>query len=444
MPIWDKGTAADSVVMDFTAGRDRLLDTRIAVWDTVNSMAHAVMLHEAGLLRTKELRVILEALHIVYIDAVAGRLVIAPDSEDIHSHIESLLIQMTGETGMKIHAGRSRNDQVLTDIYLYLRDEASLIAEGVHRLIGSMVSLSDRYRDVMMPGYTHLQPAMPSSFGLWFGSWAESMCDDIQLIGYASSMVRANPSGTAAGYGTTLPLRREITTDILGFDRLVINPLYAQLRRGKAEKLFADAIASVAFTLSRLAGDICLFMSKEFSFITLRDEFTTGSSIMPQKKNPDVFEIIRGRANVLRAVPNTLSMLVTNLSTGYNRDFQVIKEVLFPAIEEVKSLIDMTSYMLPSVVINEKISDNPIYNPIYSAEAANRLVVKGVPFRDAYRIVAKQLDENLFEMTSPADYTHTGSIGNTCTGLIAARAGKLMEPVSRVTHDKLVETIMKI
>jgi argininosuccinate lyase len=270
------------------------------------------------------------------------------------------------------------------------------------------------------------------------------MCDDIQLIGYASSMVRANPSGTAAGYGTTLPLRREITTDILGFDRMVINPLYAQLRRGKAEKLFADAIASVAFTLSRLAGDICLFMSKEFSFITLRDEFTTGSSIMPQKKNPDVFEIIRGRANVLRAVPNTLSMLVTNLSTGYNRDFQVIKEVLFPAIEEVKSLIDMTSYMLPSVVINEKISDNPIYNPIYSAEAANRLVVKGVPFRDAYRIVAKQLDENLFEMTSPADYTHTGSIGNTCTGLIAARAGKLMEPVSRVTHDKLVETIMKI
>ncbi len=444
MPIWDKGTAADSMVMDFTAGRDRLLDTRIAVWDTVNSMAHAVMLHEAGLLSAKELKVILDALHIIYIDATAGRLVITPDSEDIHSHIESLLIQMTGDTGMKIHAGRSRNDQVLTDIYLYLRDEAALIAADVHRLLGFMVSLSDRYSNVMMPGYTHMQPAMPSSFGLWFGAWAESLCDDLQLIGYASSMLGANPSGTAAGYGTTLPLRREVTTELLGFDRLVINSLYAQVRRGKAEKLFADAIASVAFTLSRLAGDICLFMSKEFSFVTLRDEFTTGSSIMPQKKNPDVFEIIRGRANVLRAVPNTLSMLVTNLPTGYNRDYQVIKEVLFPAIEEVKSLIAMTSWMLPSVVINVKIADDPKYNPIYSAEAANRLVVKGVPFRDAYRMVAAQLHGGLFQKTTPADYTHTGSIGNTSTGLIATRAGKLMTMVSRVPHDQLVGRIMKI
>ena len=444
MPIWDKGVAADSGVMGFTAGRDRLLDSRIAVWDIVNSMAHASMLREAGLLSASEHRVILEALHTVYVDAQAGKLVIGPDSEDIHSYIESLLILMTGDTGMKIHAGRSRNDQVLTDIYLYLREEASSIGSEVHRLLVSLVSLSERYHDVMMPGYTHLQPAMPSSFGMWFGAWAESLCDDLQLIGNASSMVGANPSGSAAGYGTALPIKREVTTELLSFDRLVINPLYAQLRRGKAEKLFADAIASVAFTLSRLAGDICLFMSKEFSFITLSDEFTTGSSIMPQKKNPDVFEIIRGRANVLRAVPNTLSMLVTNLAPGYNRDFQVIKEVLFPAIEEVRSLLSMTSYMLPSITINRSILNDPKYNSIYSAEAANRLVVKGVPFREAYRMVGAQVGKGLFEKTVPGDYSHTGSIGNLCNGMIVERAGKLMELVSSPPHRQLVDRMMKI
>jgi argininosuccinate lyase len=443
MRMWDKGVASDVTVLGFTAGRDRELDEMIAVWDIVNSMAHAVMLNRSGLLSEGEKSVILEALHTLYVDAADGKLVIAAEAEDIHSHIESALGLMTGNTGMKIHAGRSRNDQVLTDIYLYLREEASAIGGEVYRLLNTLVALSDRYSGVMLPGYTHMQPAMPSSFGLWFGSWAESLCDDIQMIGYATSMVNANPSGTAAGYGTTLPLKREVTTELLHFDRLIINPAYAQLRRGKAEKVFADAIASVAFTLARLAGDICLFMTKEFSFVGFGDEYTTGSSIMPQKKNPDVFEIIRARANVLRAVPNTLSMMVTNLPSGYNRDFQIIKEVLFPAVKEIRSLIAMTTYMLPGIKIKEGILDNPMYNPVFSAEAANRLVTSGVPFREAYRTVASQVEGTQFMKTQPSDYTHTGSIGNTCTGEITSRAGQLMQQVVSQSHSEIVAEIMK-
>jgi len=442
MRIWDKGVAADSNVIEFTSGKDRSLDERIAVWDIVNSMAHTVMLFKSGLLTERDKTILLDALHSLYTDSVKGKLKISADSEDIHSFIETSLGLMAGETGMKIHAGRSRNDQVLTDIYLWLRDEIGTISKEVNDLLISLVTLSDKYHDAMMPGYTHLQPAMPSSFGLWFASFAESLCDDIEALAYASSVVNANPLGTAAGYGTTLPIKREVTSELLQFERLIINPVYAQLRRGKAEKAFADAVGSVAFTLSRMAGDICLLMSKEFSFISFSDELTTGSSIMPQKKNPDVFEIVRARSNVLRAVPNTLTLLVTNLPSGYNRDYQVIKEVLFPMVEEIKSLLSITKYMLHGIKIKEDILDDPKYNSIFSAEAANRMVKQGIPFREAYRTVASGIEGTVFDKTKPEDYTHVGSIGNTCTSEIVARAEILMKRVVSPSHKRLVSNII--
>ena len=442
MRIWDKGVAADSNVIEFTSGKDRGLDERIAVWDIVNSMAHTVMLYKSGLLTLRDKTILVDALHSLYIDSVKGKLKISEDSEDIHSFIEASLALMAGETGMKIHAGRSRNDQVMTDIYLYLRDEISSISTEVNALLLSLVALSEKHHDVMMPGYTHMQPAMPSSFGLWFASFAESLCDDIEALGYASSVVNANPLGTAAGYGTTLPIQREITTELLQFERLIINPAYTQLRRGRAEKAFADAVGSVAFTLSRLAGDICLFMTKEFSFVSFSDELTTGSSIMPQKKNPDVFEMVRARGNVLRSVPNTLALMVTNLPSGYNRDFQVIKEVLFPVIEEIKSLLVITRYMLHGIKIREDILDDRKYNVIFSAEAANRMVMKGVPFREAYRTVASGIEGTTFDKTKPEDYSHVGSIGNTCTADIVSRAEILMKRVTSPSHKKLVTSIL--
>jgi len=442
MRIWDKGVAADSNVIEFTSGKDRGLDERIAVWDIVNSMAHTVMLFKSGLLTERDRTILLDALHSLYIDSVKGKLKISAESEDIHSFIESSLELMAGETGMKIHAGRSRNDQVLCDIYLYLRDEIYSIAKEVNGLLISLIALSEKYHNVMMPGYTHMQPAMPSSFGLWFGSFAESLCDDIEALAYASSVVNVNPLGTAAGYGTTLPIKREVTTELLQFDRLIINPAYTQLRRGRAEKAFADAAGSVAFTLSRLAGDICLFMTKEFSFISFSDDLTTGSSIMPQKKNPDVFEIVRARGNVLRSVPNTLSLLVTNLPSGYNRDYQIIKEVLFPVVGEIKSLLSITKYMLHGIKIREGILDEKKYNSIFSAEAANRMVMRGIPFREAYRTVASGIEGTLFDKTTPDDYTHVGSIGNTCTSEIVSRAEALMKRVVSPSHKKLVANII--
>lgn len=443
MRIWDKGVAADSNVIEFTSGKDRGLDERIAVWDIVNSMAHTVMLYKSGLLTLRDKTILVDALHSLYIDSVKGKLKISEDSEDIHSFIEASLALMAGDTGMKIHAGRSRNDQVMTDIYLYLRDEINSISTEVNALLLSLVALSEKHHDVMMPGYTHMQPAMPSSFGLWFASFAESLCDDIEALGYASSVVNANPLGTAAGYGTTLPIQREVTTELLQFERLIINPAYAQLRRGRAEKAFADAVGSVAFTLSRLAGDICLFMTKEFSFVSFSDEFTTGSSIMPHKKNPDVFEMVRARGNVLRSVPNTLSLMVTNLPSGYNRDFQVIKEVIFPVAEEIKSLLVITRYMLHGIKIREDILDESKYNVIFSAEAANRMVMKGIPFREAYRTVASGIEGTTFDKTKPEDYSHVGSMGNTCTGEIVSRAEILMKRVTSPSHKKLVASILK-
>ncbi|MBE0676781.1 MAG: argininosuccinate lyase [Bacteroidales bacterium] len=440
MKLWDKGIRTDGTVMGFTAGRDRKLDSRLAVWDITASMAHAVMLCDAGLITTAEKEILHEALTSLLNSAGKGKLEPGDGFEDIHSRIEADLVNMTGDAGAKIHTGRSRNDQVLTDIYLMLRFEVSTISQETMKLLRSMVAQSDRYSDIMMPGYTHLQPAMPSTFGLWFGSFAESLCDDIEMLAFAFSAVNASPAGTAAGYGTTLPLSRERMAGLLQFDRLVINSAYSQLRRGKAEKTVADAIASLAFTLSRFAGDACLFMTREFSFIGIDDSLTTGSSIMPQKKNPDVFEIIRARANVLRSLPNTLSLMVSNLPSGYSRDFQVIKEVLFPALDEIRSLISMTGFMLEGVTVRTDIIDAR-YNDIFSAEAANRLVLKGVPFREAYRTIASRVGKTGFEQTSPADYTHLGSPGNTGNTEIMKRAASIMENIKALPANELASLI---
>ena len=440
MKMWDKGKASDRRVLGFTAGRDRELDMKLAVWDIIGSMAHTVMLYESGLIAAQEKEIIIEALASLYSKAEKGTLDIGEGYEDIHSRIESDLTVNSGDAGRKIHAGRSRNDQVLTDIYLFLRDEVALISSDVFRLLKAFTHLSKDHSEVMMPGYTHLQPAMPSSFGLWFGAYAESLCDDLEALRYAMDAVNVSPAGTAAGYGTTLPLKREVMAELLRFDRLVINSAYAQLRRGKAEKAVADAISSVAFTLSRFSGDICLFMSQEFSFLSFRDDLTTGSSIMPQKKNPDVFEIIRARANILRALPNSLSMLATNLPPGYNRDFQVIKEVLFPAIEEIKSITAMAAFMLDGLIVRHNIIDES-YNSIFSAEAANRMVMQGIPFRDAYRSVAEGVGKKLFSETRPADYTHLGSPGNTGTGEILKRAEGIMENLKTISAAELISAI---
>ena len=411
MKLWDKGLTSNDRVDDFTAGRDRFLDRRLLTWDIAGTMAHAVMLHESGIISREEKDTILEALHTIYLKAEAGLAEWDSEYEDVHSMVEALLVRITGETGRKIHAGRSRNDQVMVDISLWLRHEIALLAGETSALLENIAALGRRYSATMMPGHTHLQPAMLSTFGLWFGSFAESLGEDLLALSSAWSAVNVSPAGTAAGYGTSLPLKREVIASLLRFERMVVSSPYAQMRRGKMAKSVADSVASVAFTLNRFAGDVCLFLSGEFSFLSLSDEYSTGSSIMPQKKNPDVFEIIRARTNLLMSLPGTISMMTTNLPSGYNRDYQVIKEVLFPATDEIRSLIAMTDYMLDGLRVRDNIMEGR-YNEVYATEEANRLVMKGMPFRDAYRKVAAEVGTRTFQPTTPADYTHLGSPGN--------------------------------
>ncbi|MFO7575190.1 MAG: argininosuccinate lyase [Bacteroidales bacterium] len=441
MKLWDKGLTSDGRVDDFTAGRDRILDRRLLVWDIAGTMAHAVMLYESGIISREEKVILLEALHSIFQKAEAGLTEWDPEFEDVHSMVEAELVSITGESGKKIHAGRSRNDQVLVDISLWLRHEIALIADDAFGLLEKIASLGRRYSGTMMPGHTHLQPAMPSTFGLWFGSYAESLGEDLLALSGAWSAVNVSPAGTAAGYGTSLPLKREVVASLLKFERMVVSSPYAQMRRGKMAKIVADAIASTAFSLNRLSGDICLFLSGEFSFLGLSDSFSTGSSIMPQKKNPDVFEIIRARTNLLLSLPGTIIMMTTNLPPGYNRDYQVIKEVLFPAADEIRSLISMTGYMLDGLRVRDNIMEGR-YNEVYATEEANRLVLKGVPFRDAYRKVAGEVGTRSFRATTPADYTHLGSIGNPGIDEILEFAGKVAGTIALIPASEIVSGIM--
>ena len=421
MKLWNKGFEPDKAIEEFTVGRDRELDLRLAKYDVQGSMAHIRMLESIGLLASEELPVLLEALEEILHSAEQGDFVIEPGVEDVHSQVELMLTRRLGDVGKKIHSGRSRNDQVLVDLKLMMRDELQNIGRNVVALFEQLQRLSQEHADVLMPGYTHLQVAMPSSFGLWFGAYAESLVDDMQLLSAAYKVANQNPLGSAAGYGSSFPLDREMTTRLLGFETLHYNVVAAQMSRGKTERAAAYALAGVASTLGRFAMDVCLFMCQNFGFVSFPDEFTTGSSIMPHKKNPDVFEIMRGKCNRLQAVPNEISLLTANLPLGYHRDLQLLKDILFPATTELCNCLQMCNMMLQHIRIRRDIIEDSRYDYLFTVEDVNRLVLSGVPFREAYRQVGMQVQQGEYKPTREVEHTHAGSIGNLCNDLIAQK-----------------------
>ena len=423
--LWNKGTEATKRVDAFTVGSDRVLDLRLAACDIEGSKAHIRMLESIGLLSAEELAVLTDGLDRILADVKAGRFVLEDDVEDIHSQVELLLTRELGELGGKIHAGRSRNDQVLVDLKLFLRDELKKVREEVLTLFGTLQTLSELYKDVLLPGYTHTQLAMPSSFGLWLGAYAEALADDMQGLKAAYKVVNRNPLGSAAGYGSSFPLDRAMTTRLLDFDTPVYNSVAAQLGRGKCELAVASALAGVALTLNKFATDCIFGMSPGQGFIHFPDELTTGSSIMPHKKNPDVWEILRGRCNRILACPNEIAMLGSNLQHGYHRDFQLLKEILFPALEQMHDCLQMADYMIRHVEVNPHIFDDPRYELLFTVEEVNRRTLAGTPFRDAYRQVGREVNQGQFHYSVPAHaselgHTHLGSLGNLCTKEIAA------------------------
>ena len=416
--LWSKGVQASKAVEDFTVGNDNILDLKIAKHDVIGSKAHIKMLVTIGLLKADEEKVLSAALDDILKDITDGNFEIEEGIEDIHSQVEMLLTRKLGEMGKKIHSGRSRNDQVLVDIKLFFREELLNIKGDVMKLFEKLQSLSEEHKNTLLPGYTHGQIAMPSSFGMWFGAYAETLADDMIMLKAAYDIVNQNPLGSAAGYGNSFPLDREMTTNLLGFRTLNYNSIAAQMSRGKSEKALANAIASVASTLNKLAADCCEYMCSNYGFISFPDELTTGSSIMTHKKNPDVREIIRGKSNRLQSIPNELSMLCTNLPHGYHRDFQLLKDIAFPAIEEIRKCISMTLLMLDNIRINENILDDKKYDYLFTVERVNRLALDGVPFRDAYKQVGLEVKEGTFrkdENLSPLHHTHEGSVGNLST-----------------------------
>jgi argininosuccinate lyase len=443
MKLWEKTTVPDPSVIEFTSGRDRTTDLSLAEWDIVGSMAHAIMLNETDLINAGEKNELLKALSFLFEKAVKGDLIIEEGIEDIHSQIEKELTLILGDTGKKIHTGRSRNDQVLVDLRLYTRKVTDDLAKNVSRLFNKFQMLSEQHRELLIPGYTHMQPAMVSSFGLWFGSYAECLADDTVLLAGARILIDRNPLGTGAGYGSSLPLNRKLTTDLLEFGDLLYNSAYASLSRGKTELAIASALASLAHTLSRFSTDVCLFMTSEFSFIDFPDEYVTGSSIMPQKRNPDVFELIRGRTNLIQTLPVQITNLVSGLPSGYNRELQLLKQLIFSAFDEIKECIDIIMIMLDHVKLNENILVNPLYNSIYSTEEVNRLVKQGIPFRDAYKRVSEMIGKGEFTKTSISEYTHEGSIGNLCNKEIAVIFEGRMSCFRSKSSAELVKKMIK-
>ncbi len=437
--LWEKNFEMTREIEHFTVGRDRELDLYLAKYDVLGSMAHITMLESIGLLTKDELTALLAALRTIYQEAEEGRFVIEDGVEDVHSQVELMLTKNLGEMGKKIHSGRSRNDQVLVDLKLFTRDALQQVVEEVKALFDRLVARSEELKDVLMPGYTHLQVAMPSSFGLWFGAHAESLCDDMLLLQAAYRTANRNPLGSAAGYGSSFPLNRQLTTDLLGFESMAYNAVYAQMGRGKTERNVAFALASVAGTLSKLAYDACLFNSQNFGFITLPKECTTGSSIMPHKKNPDVFELIRAKANKLQALPQQVTLIMNNLPTGYFRDLQIIKEVFLPAFDELTDCLQMAAYIVEKMEVNRQILDNPMYDPIFSVEEVNRLAASGVPFRDAYKQVGMEIERGTFKPDRHIHHTHEGSIGNLCNDRIIA----LMDSLIAEFHFDRVERALK-
>lgn len=416
--LWEKSVEVNRDVETYTVGADREMDIYLAPYDVLGSMAHITMLESIGLLTEKELAVLLPELKTVYKDALEGNFRIEDGVEDVHSQVELLLTRRLGDTGKKIHAGRSRNDQVLVDLKLFIRAEIESVAYATERLFRTLIAQSNRYCDVLMPGYTHLQVAMPSSFGLWFGAYAESLADDMTVLSAAYRVANRNPLGSAAGYGSSFPLDRSLTTKLLGFDSMNYNVVYAQMGRGKTERVVANALAGIAATVSRLAFDACLFNSQNFGFIRLPDEYTTGSSIMPHKKNPDVFELTRAKCNRLQSLPAQITAITNNLPSGYFRDMQLIKESFLPAFGELKSILAMTEAMLSKVEVKTDIADDDRYKFMFSVEEVNRLTRAGMPFRDAYKKVGLDIEAGRFKPVKEVSHTHEGSIGNLCNDRI--------------------------
>lgn len=421
MKLWEKDIKVNEEVEKFTIGRDRELDIYLAKHDVLGSMAHITMLQSINLLTKDELDVLLKELQEIYQLAVEGKFVIEEGIEDVHSQVELMLTRKLGDIGKKIHSGRSRNDQVLLDLKLFTREQIEILAHDVSALIDVLLAQSEKYKEVLLPGYTHLQIAMPSSFGLWFGAYAESLADDLQLLLAAYRICNRNPLGSAAGYGSSFPLNRTMTTELLGFDSMNYNVVYAQMGRGKMERIVSFALASIAGSLSKLAYDACLFNSQNFGFVKLPAQFTTGSSIMPHKKNPDVFELTRAKCNKIQALPVEITLIANNLPSGYFRDLQIIKEVFIPSFKDLKDCLLMVTHMMDKIEVNDHILDDDKYKYVFSVEEVNRLVLSGIPFRDAYKKVGMDIENGQFSYDSKElAHTHEGSIGNLCNNQISA------------------------
>ncbi|MDM8154038.1 argininosuccinate lyase [Bacteroides gallinaceum] len=424
--LWEKNVQVNAEIDRFTVGRDRELDLYLAKHDVLGSMAHITMLESIGLLKKDELDVLLEELKQIYATAEKGEFVIEDGIEDVHSQVELMLTRKLGDIGKKIHSGRSRNDQVLVDLKLFTREQLKQVAEAVETLFQVLIAQSNKYKDILMPGYTHLQIAMPSSFGLWFGAYAESLVDDMLFLQAAYKVCNRNPLGSAAGYGSSFPLDREMTTRLLGFDSMNYNVVYAQMGRGKMERNVAFALASIAGTVSKMAFDACMFSCQNFGFVKLPDECTTGSSIMPHKKNPDVFELTRAKCNKIQSLPQQIMMIMNNLPSGYFRDLQIIKEVFLPAFGELLDCLQMSAYIMKRIKVNEHILDDDKYLYMFSVEEVNRLAAEGMPFRDAYKKVGLDIEAGKFTHAKEVHHTHAGSIGNLCNDKIEALMNQVM------------------
>ncbi|QPH41722.1 argininosuccinate lyase [Pedobacter endophyticus] len=443
MKIWQKNIDVNKFVESFTVGKDRELDLQMAKFDVLGSLAHTQMLETINLLTADELKTVQQELKNIYAEIEAGDFVIEDTVEDVHSQVEWLLTQRIGEAGKKIHSGRSRNDQVLVDLKLYFRACIEDMVSQTSTLFNQLIELSNTHKDKLMPGYTHLQIAMPSSFGLWFGAYAESLADDMELMLAAWKITNKNPLGSAAGYGSSFPLNRTLTTQLLGFESLNYNIVYAQMGRGKTERILAQAMSAVAATLAKMAMDVCLFINQNFGFISFPPELTTGSSIMPHKKNPDVFELIRSRCNKIQALPNEIAMMITNLPSGYHRDLQLLKENLFPAITSLNECLEIATFMFQNITIKDDILKDKKYDYLFSVEVVNDLALQGVPFREAYKIVGEQIESGTFAPSSQIHHTHEGSIGNLCNEQISASMQAVLSQFGFGKVNKAIEDLVK-
>ncbi|MEN7548689.1 argininosuccinate lyase [Rapidithrix thailandica] len=440
--LWQKDIDVDTKVENFTVGKDRELDMVLAPFDVLGSIAHASMLAEINLLTEAEKEALIKELRNIYKDIRAGNFQIEEHVEDIHSQVELLLTKRLGDIGKKIHSGRSRNDQVLVDLKLWLRHELWNLAQNTQTFFKQLIQLSEQYKNTLLPGYTHLQVAMPSSFGLWFGAYAESLVDDMIVMQSAFKVANKNPLGSAAGYGSSFPLNRTLTTQLLGFDTLNFNVVYAQMGRGKTELVAANALATLAATLGKMAMDSCLYMSQNFGFIAFPDHLTTGSSIMPHKKNPDVFELIRGRCNQLMGLPTQILMITQNLPSGYHRDFQQIKEVIVPAFHVLNECLEMLSLMFDNIKVNSDILEDEKYKYLFSVEEVNKLVLSGIPFREAYRQVGIQIEQGAFNYSKEVQHSHEGSLGNLCNEQIEQLMNKTLDEFNYSQVDQATKALL--